>query len=274
MTNSDNFCLQWNDFQKNVTASIKEIRTDFCDVTLVGADNRKIEAHKVILAASSNYFRDILRHNPHPNTLIYMRGIKDDQLSAVVDFVYNGQTNVAQDDLKDFLKVAEELQLKGLSGTEDSNLDMDKDLKNNQNDKPSKKTTHIKVPKLEDNSEYSSEQNSTEVIDQTVVEDRIDIIERQDLVKYDDTTEMKISTTDDQLVETIRSMLERIDGVWSCTQCGKTNKDQSNLRQHIEAKHITGVCHSCNQCGKQFISKSALYYHNSKHRKQSYQAAI
>ena len=42
MTSSDKFCLEWNDFQKNVSSSFKEIREDFCDVTLVGEGGSKM----------------------------------------------------------------------------------------------------------------------------------------------------------------------------------------------------------------------------------------
>ena len=117
MSSSEKFCLKWNDFQKNVSESFKEIREDFCDVTLVGEGNLRIEAHKVILAASSTKFWELLKQSHHPHPLLYMRGIKDDHLTAVIDFMYHGEVNINQEDLNDFLLVAEDLKLKGLSGT-------------------------------------------------------------------------------------------------------------------------------------------------------------
>ena len=266
---SEKFCLQWNEFQKNLTTSIKDFREDFCDVTLVSEGHTKIEAHKVILSASSNFFRDILRHNPHSNPLLYMRGIKNDQLAAVLEFIYHGQTSVDSEDLNDFLKVAEELQLRGLSGTEEPTTYMDKDLENIQTVEPSKKSNIIEIPfspKLEDNVERISEHNIDDVMDKTVVEDTINVVENRYLAEYKDVVGYcRISTTDGQLAETIKSMMDKTDDIWRCTQCGKTNKDKSNLRRHIEAKHIEGVSHSCAQCGKQFRSKGTLYYHNSIH---------
>ena len=271
MTNSEKFCLNWSDFQKNITTSINDFKGEFCDVTLVSEDNTKIQAHKVILAASSNFFRDILRQNPHPNPLLYMRGIKDDQLSAVVDFMYNGKANVAQDDLEVFLQLTAELQLKGLSSTEP---EPDKDLKNIQNVKTRKKSNLIQIPfnpKIEPNQDNKTDYHIRDVIDQTLVKEKNDMGENRDLVACDGGTEARISTTDEQLSETIKSMLEKIDGIWSCTQCGKKNKDKSNMNKHIEAKHIDGVSHSCDQCEKQFRSKSSLYNHNNSiHRKQSF----
>ena len=48
--------------------------------------------------------------------MIYMRGLKEKDLVAIVDFVYQGETNINQNDLDGFLALAEELQLEGLAG--------------------------------------------------------------------------------------------------------------------------------------------------------------
>ena len=116
------FCLKWNDFQKNVSSSFKEIREDFCDVTLMGEGHTLVKAHKVILAASSSFFHDILKKSQHPYPLLYLKGIKGCHLSTVVDFMYHGEVSIGQEDLNDFLVVAEELQLKGLTGTENKEI--------------------------------------------------------------------------------------------------------------------------------------------------------
>merc|ERR1712129_148670 len=89
---------------------------EFADVTLACEDGQPVEAHKVILASASPFFLDILRRNKHPHPLIYMRGIKATDLMAIVDFLYCGEADVYQNNLENFLAVAEELKLKGLSG--------------------------------------------------------------------------------------------------------------------------------------------------------------
>ena len=114
---SEKYCLQWNNFQKNIASSFKYLRQDieFADVSLVSADNQKIEAHKVIMSSASNFFRSILNGSKHSHPLIYMRGIKGKYLKSVVDFIYHGQVNIEQEDLNDFLQIAEDLELKGLT---------------------------------------------------------------------------------------------------------------------------------------------------------------
>ena len=42
---------------------------------------------------------------------IMMRGVTHSQLSGILDFMYFGEANVAQEDLDQFLALAEELQV-------------------------------------------------------------------------------------------------------------------------------------------------------------------
>ena len=51
--------------------------------------------------------------------MIYMRGLKSNDLTAIVDFLYFGEANVYQENLDSFHAIAEELQLKGLEGSKD-----------------------------------------------------------------------------------------------------------------------------------------------------------
>merc|ERR1712150_426827 len=114
---NEKLCLKWNDFQANVSSAFGTLREDreFADVTLACEDGQQVEAHKVILASSSPFFLNLLRRNKHPHPLIYMRGLKSEDIVAMIDFLYFGEANVYQDNLDSFLAVAEELQLKGLT---------------------------------------------------------------------------------------------------------------------------------------------------------------
>jgi len=117
MASSEKFCLRWNDFESNVSSAFRDIREekDFFDVTLACDDDSQIQAHKVIIAACSPFFRNILRKNSHPSPLLYLKGVKYKELVSVLNFMYMGEVNVAQDDLNSFLAVAEDLRVKGLT---------------------------------------------------------------------------------------------------------------------------------------------------------------
>ena len=67
--------------------------------------------HQVILSACSPFFRGVLKRNPHNHPLLYLRGIKYESILAVLNFMYNGEVNIAQAELSSFLAVAEDLQV-------------------------------------------------------------------------------------------------------------------------------------------------------------------
>jgi len=116
MSSSEKFCLRWNDFETNISVAFRELREekDFFDVTLA-CDDSQVQAHKVILSACSPFFRNVLRRNPHQHPLLYLKGVKYKELLSVLNFMYMGEVNVAQEELNSFLSVAEDLRVKGLT---------------------------------------------------------------------------------------------------------------------------------------------------------------
>ena len=107
----EKLCLQWNDFEENLTSAFRDMRDEkeFTDVTLACEDGEQVEAHKVVLISSSPFFKGLLLRNKHPHPLIYMRGVKSEILVAMIDFLYHGKANVFQENLDSFLAIAEEL---------------------------------------------------------------------------------------------------------------------------------------------------------------------
>ena len=99
-------CLQWQDFRDNVKIAFGNLKedTDFTDVTLACEDGQQVRAHRVIFATSSPTLQKILRKNQHPQpSMIYMRGLKSEDLIAMIDFIYFGEANVFQENFDSFL---------------------------------------------------------------------------------------------------------------------------------------------------------------------------
>ena len=140
MGSSEKFCLRWNDFESNISVAFRELREekDFFDVTLA-CDDSQIQAHKVIISACSP-FRNILRRNLHQHLLLYLKDVKYKDILAVLDFMYMGEVNVAQEELNSFLSVAEDLRVKGL--TQSNSSSEKKSLP-----KPEEPTKHIIRPR-------------------------------------------------------------------------------------------------------------------------------
>ena len=113
---SEKFCLKWNDFQTNVTNSFKQLRKsdDFYDVTLVSDDKQQVSAHKIVLASSSEYFKDVLKNNKHSHPLLCLNGVNSQELNFVLDYMYNGEVQIYQEHLDGFLEIAQRFQVEGL----------------------------------------------------------------------------------------------------------------------------------------------------------------
>ena len=126
---SEKFCLKWNDFHSNVSKSFELFRNEdyLHDVTLVSDDHRQISAHKLVLSACSEYFKDIFKLNNKPNShpLVCLDGIKSDDLKNIMDYIYNGEVQIFQENLDRFLAVAQRLKLEGLMGNEDTQPQQD-----------------------------------------------------------------------------------------------------------------------------------------------------
>ena len=110
--------VKWEDFQNNISASFEELRAgnDFADVTLA-CEDQDFEVHKLVLSASSPVLKALLqRTKKQTQPMIYMRGMLAKDLEALMDFIYLGEAKIFQANLPTFLAIAEELQVKGLSG--------------------------------------------------------------------------------------------------------------------------------------------------------------
>ena len=101
---------------------------EFADVTLACEDGQQVETHKVILAESSPVFQKLLAGNKNSHPIIFMRGVKSEDLLPMVDFLYHGEANIFQENLESFLALVEDLQMKGMSRTKDkTNRDFEVD---------------------------------------------------------------------------------------------------------------------------------------------------
>ena len=112
-----NLHLQWNTsgHSKQLNDAFTQYLTssEFSDVTLVCDDRSKIPAHKLLLSALSPMFKSMLSETSNnSNSFIFMRGVKNTIMRSLVEFMYCGQTTIAEDSMSDFLSAAEDLEMK------------------------------------------------------------------------------------------------------------------------------------------------------------------
>ena len=125
MKSKEPLVLGWNDFEENVTGSLKNIRlsTNFSDVTLVlDGHNATVPCHRVVLAAGSTFFQQVLTKTliSHPHPLIYLAGMNRQHIDHILDFIYSGQTKLPHFELPGFLEIAKSLGIKGLTNEVDT----------------------------------------------------------------------------------------------------------------------------------------------------------
>ena len=265
---SEKLCLQWNSFKENVNSAFGRLRGDkeFTDVTLACEDGQQVEAHKVILAASSPFFEKILQKNKHPHPLIYLRGFQSQDLLAILDFLYFGEANVFQESLDSFLAIAEELKLTGQIFNY-----LAKDQEKTANPKPVNKTTELVnfvKPTAHNNS----------------INDELD-----EYILTVETSPSNISTAPanpnqfnvdlQALDEKVKSMMEKSQNMiqvgkqangtpkrnfaFICKVCRKEGQF-TLIKDHIEFNHLGGIFIPCDHCDKVLCSRNGLSRHKSK----------
>ena len=85
------------------------------DITLVAGDGNQVPAHKVILAATSKFFCSILSKNSHAHPLVFLKGVAHKDLVSLLDFMYEGEVTVGQEELNSFLEAGQTLGMRGLT---------------------------------------------------------------------------------------------------------------------------------------------------------------
>ena len=126
----EKYTLAWTEFQSTFSNSLELLRREnaFHDVTLVSDDEVHMNAHKVVLSAASSFFKRLLKRHPHQSPLLYLSGVQACDLQFILDYVYQGQVHLYQNQVNSFLVAAAKLKIAGLTnlatqqvGQEESN---------------------------------------------------------------------------------------------------------------------------------------------------------
>ena len=256
---SEKFCLKWNDFHSNVSKSFGLFRNEeyLHDVTIVGNDNRQVPAHKLVLSACSEYFRNIFKNNKHPQTLVCIDGIASEELGNIMDYIYNGEVQIFQESLDRFLSIAQRLQLNGLIGNDNENVHVKENEMKEVFEEENDNLTSVYQEKMENQITNKS------IVGQTQAQRKIRNTNEKQTIAINGEDNIEIDSKVNEYLETLS------DGSLKCTLCGKiaskTNMKQSikqNMTNHVET-HLDGVSYRCQICGKDFRSKNSLNNHKS-----------
>ena len=273
--------LKWNDFQENIQSSFRRLRrtADFADVTL-SCEDGEVEAHKVILSSCSPIFERLLKKNKH-HQLIFMRGLKVSQLMDLVDYIYQGEVNILQEELDGFLLLAEELQLKGLlagfNKPEASNRSVSEDdprpceiLEEQGSEKNIggllDESQEIIPTGLEDEKESQKGQIYTKPVTElnnSEMDEYVNNMVEEELKKRPkkNPDEIYLKNVQQKAQQKTETMYEQwFQGMWGCKICGYTSSFKNSLKKHVE-KHMDGPAYPCSRCGKSLKTTESLRIH-------------
>lgn len=114
----DEFALCWNNFADNIASGFQNLydRGDLVDVT-IACDGKLLKAHKIVLAICSPYFQEMFMTNPCKHPIIVLKDVSLNVMQELLQFMYQGEVNVKHSELQSFMKIAETLQIKGLTAS-------------------------------------------------------------------------------------------------------------------------------------------------------------
>ena len=224
---SEKFSLKWNDFQATVSQSLGLLRAeeDLFDVTLVSDDQRQVSAHKLVLSACSSFFKNIFKKNSHSHPLLYLGGVSFDNLEFILDYIYQGEVLIFQEQLDGFLDTAKKLNITGLIGDDDEPTFRG----------PKQQHFETKPDLYQLDQDHVVQSQQVEKAEDSNIKSRI--VER---IEFSDPTDIN---------EKIKELTEKVDGGFLCKSCGKITRDDRNHRRHVET-HIEGLSYPCPFCDK------------------------
>jgi len=286
MAGKDKFSLRFSGFERSVKTSWQnfQIEEHLYDMTLA-CEDKQIKAHRLIVSSFSPVLRNILMLNQSPNQVIYLRRVKYKDLQNLISYMYQGEVNVAEEDVSGFLEVAEDLNIKGLSegnvGGYDSNEEnpsisvpsnIDPSPKINRRLVENEMQPNINRSRPSDFSTNFVEENDSDNMFSPGNTKKLSIKKFEEDSKQNIVSTVATLTGKQSSCENCNKIFSNRQGLYvhnksvherrrySCEHCEYEAGHRSNLSKHKKSAH-EGVRHSCIQCDYKTADRSNLAKH-------------
>jgi len=255
--------LQHNDFSNQYSGGFQELREakELLDVTLACEDDT-IDVHKVVISASSPFFRKVLSKTKQSHPFIYLKGVKFTDLGTIIDFIYNGEATIGAGDVDRFLEAAQELQIKGLASDEEET-----NYKTNETVEEDMDETTEKISDAKNVIEKKIKAKEKQIVQikKELEDGEVKSTELSDTVEMSD---IKIDLDETQLKELralIRENMEQCQNdedvkMWKCKICAKESKKRDKMADHVES-HLDKFTFTCEYCQKVMRTRKGLRSH-------------
>ena len=271
--------VTWETYDEDMREALHRMMIEnvLTDVTLVSDDQIKIQAHKIILNASSPVFQTFISSfEDLSRAVIYLKGVKYEELRHVLDFIYLGEISIEQDKLDTFLSLSENLQLKGVNDKQMKAYSHEENIVvHNEDDedtfkKKKKKTladsTEGNMFLHEDSINDLQEPDKKMFTDPTEEQNVLSDASIKEYLMRVDREESKKLKEDQNLTKNVVKLREKVKnspGKLKCTfsqDCSQSFTMNEQLQKHIATEHL-GNTFQCNECDFQSKFKGNLRHH-------------
>ena len=264
------YLFSWTNFDSSRSKRYKYMREDhnFTDVTLVCNDDNEIKAHKLILSSFSPLLKKMFENNPHPQPLVFLRGVEKNDLNAILDFIYTGEASVEQENFNSFLETAIDLEIEELSSFSSESSNSEIRLGFTQN-----KVSNANKNKINNDTEKLLEVNVSE--DQ-VEEEKFIINEEFESGNFIAVNEKVKSHFETNLVTkencdfeyvnkvTCPSYFQKISAdpsLFECDNCEYKSCTANLMEHHLNETRHTSVRFKCKFCEEKTLKLKTLFKH-------------
>ena len=215
---NEKFTLTWHSYADHFQGVLSNLfdTGESSDVTLVSDDQVKFKAHKFILKLCSPVFESILNETNDSKSLVYLRGVNQLELNAILSFIYSGQASFHQERMKEFLKIGKDLQIK-------------------------------EIKEMSEEDEMAD--NRLDVVDKTQQDLILEEVATDDTDVPSDSSQCppcnSVFKHRSDMLKHVRNIHEGV--AYPCKQCDYKATHQSNLKKHIKSVH-EGMKYPCGQC--------------------------
>ena len=270
--------LTWSDYLTKISNSFITHQADglFTDVTLVSDDNHQVSAHRLVLCAGSEYFRNILEDKKHPHPMLCLDGISSGDLNNILDYIYKGELLISRSSLASFLKIARKLKCSGLNGIksqqgdyecyeeiqDDTELFQDSDNLNIEDTTNMTKENEGAID-ISTESFYNDFIKESPVVFASIAESSESKSEDKHVPQETNfTNNIKMPNSYTELKEMTKTMFTQDpNGRFQCSYCQKSDKNPHRIMEHASEKHINNLELKCNCCENVFATMKGLRQH-------------
>jgi len=229
------------------------------NVTLVSDDGNTVEAHKLVLCASSKFLNELLSDTGgNDNAWIYLSGVEHYVLKDMVEFMYTGEIMTPEVNMSNLLNLANLLAVENLYQLEPKNF----------------KETLEETSNSEEQMDIFSGNllKREQVLNDPVKNDDVSDLSS---FEYDEPNRVKNENMNCKNESSEEEMLTKTDGLWECVKCEKTFVRKDHARTHTQIHSKNSRNYTCNICYRAYGTQDVLRNHkNTAHSTEKFQCPI